>query len=101
MCVPIAQVVFMGQQERRVKAKAGLAGPLGGMSLEECTRRGQRYVLHILVVAYRNTTHYSIKAPWNRCLVRWASQVSSVWKAVCSLTAIPRRMHRISSDLRS
>jgi hypothetical protein len=47
MCVPIAQVVFMGQQERRVKAKAGLAGPLGGMSLEECTRRGQQLGISI------------------------------------------------------
>ena len=29
---------------------------------------------HILVVAYRSTAHYSIKAQENRCLVRWASQ---------------------------
>ena len=29
------------------KAKAGLAGPLGGMSLEECTRRGQQLGISI------------------------------------------------------
>ena len=46
--------------------KASLAGLLGGMSLGECTQKGSRQLgIHILVVAYRNTTHYSVKAPWN------------------------------------
>ena len=145
-----------------------------GLALEECTRRDPTQ-FHILVVAYRNTAHYSIKAPENRCMVRWASQASACltdaamqfggplkhlctvailaqgtsWAVAvtqaflsmgsnprtplshlprsqlcssgrclpqcksffhehiragrlqCSLTAIPRRMHRISSDLRS
>ena len=44
------------------------------MSLEECTRKGQQLGIHILVVAYRSTAHYNIKAQQNRCLVRWASQ---------------------------
>ena len=57
---------------------AGQAGLLGGMSLEECTRRGQQLGIHILVVAYRSTAHYSIKAQQNRCLVRWASQAQRI-----------------------
>ena len=36
--------------------------------------RGQQLGIHVLVVAYRNTTHYSIKVHVNRRLVRWASQ---------------------------
>jgi hypothetical protein len=61
--------------------KASLAGLLGGMSLEECAQKGSRQLgIHILVVAYRNTTRYSIEAPWNlRCVVRWASQRNRTW----------------------
>ena len=51
----------------------GLLGGMKGLALEECTRRDPTQ-FHILVVAYRNTAHYSIKVPENRCLVRWASQ---------------------------
>jgi len=32
---------------------------------------------YTFVVAYRNTTIYSVEVPWNRCLVRWASQGAS------------------------
>jgi hypothetical protein len=64
---------------------AGLSGLLGGMkglALEECTRRDPTQ-FHILVVAYRNTAHYSIKARENRCLVRWASQAQPRWAHHC------------------
>ena len=50
----------------------GLLGGMKGLALEECTRRDPTQ-FHILVVAYRNTAHYSIKAQQSRCLVRWAS----------------------------
>ena len=56
---------------------SGLLGGMKGLALEECTRRDPTQ-FHILVVAYRSTAHYSIKAQQNRCLVRWASQAQRI-----------------------
>ena len=58
---------------RRVRKRPSTACLLGGVSLGERTQLGQQLGIHILVVAYRNTTYYSIKVLRSRCLVRWAS----------------------------
>ena len=42
----------MGGDTGKHEENADQSGPLGGMSLEECTRRGQQLGIHILVVAY-------------------------------------------------
>ena len=60
------------EQMRQNASLPGLLGGMKGLALEECTRRDPTQ-FHVLVVAYRNTTHYSIKAQQSRCPVRWAS----------------------------
>ena len=57
------------------KSKGGPGRPAGRDEPRRMHTKGPtaRH-FHILVVAYRSTAHYSIKAQENRCLVRWASQ---------------------------
>ena len=48
-----------------VLGKGEFRNSLGGVSLGDCAQKGttRQLGIHVFVVAYRNTTHYSIEAP--------------------------------------
>ena len=79
----------------------GLLGGMKGLALEECTRRDPTQ-FHILVVAYRDTTHYSIKAQESRCLVRWASLAQLACSgslACCTGIALSKAQHTLWGNM--